>query len=222
MQEKYDLTVELFNACRDGDIKTFQALVNDGASLNEHYLDANMSIMQVSLLTYNQMPKLSRQNKVAIFRLLLAHAPEQLFYQNSDGDTVAHLLATNGYNDLISELLPTQLELFMIPNAQIKYPIFCAVLNHQYETVKILLSTDYEFCNLVDARKRNILHYAVQTMDVNMLDTCLSFCPKLIDAPDFNNETPQQFAIKMDAPPGIIQLLESAAARQHCSSTTMR
>lgn len=222
MPEKSDLTTRLFTACRDGDIKEVNTLIKHNVSLDGHYLEANLSIMQVSLLTYHQSSTLLQHNKSTIFRLLLAQAPKQLFYQNLDGDTVAHFLATNGCNDLISELLPTEPSLFMIPNAQMKYPIFSAVLNHQYETVKLLLSANREFCNLEDARKQNILHYAVQSMDSTMLEICLSFCSKLTNNPNFDGETPLTLAKKMRAPNNMIVMLESAIGYEHCSSSKMR
>ncbi|KTD62347.1 ankyrin repeat domain-containing protein [Legionella shakespearei] len=132
-----------------------------------------------------------KQTKIGIFRLLLAKMPALVNAVDTNGDTVAHLMASNGFDTLIQEL---PRHLLFVTNNFLKYPIHVAILNRQLSVVEKLMSIP-EMSGVRDAEKRTPLHYAAQYGTEEFAALCFKD-KKSLEARDTFGMTPLLSAAK--------------------------
>ena len=127
--------------------------------------------------------------KIAMFKEILAHAPEILEHKDSSGNTVFHLMTKNQeFYSLLSELLTKDYKGLFICNNKMQYPIHTAILNNQFAITKLLLSID-KVAMLSDAQRRIALHYAAQYGASDIVQCCCEVTPE-IDSRDSEGMTP--------------------------------
>jgi uncharacterized protein len=147
-----------------------------------------------------------KEIKIELFHLLYAKMPELVNARDANGETVAHLIASNGFDTLIREL-PRRL-LFETNNFA-KYPIHSAILNRQLLVVEELMSIP-EMSKVLDAKKRTPLHYAAQHGTKEFAERCLKGKASL-EARDTSGMTPLLSAAKSGNLPVVQWLVEQNA-----------
>lgn len=113
------------------------------------------------------------KQKEELFRVLWGAAPESLFHQDYEGNTVFHLLASQGYNELLTEVLNTAPQGALIPNHHGEYPIHSAIINNNLsiDAVQTLLKIR-EVADLKNAEKCLPIHYAALYGDQEIMKAC--------------------------------------------------
>lgn len=119
-----------------------------------------------------------KERKIDIFHAIQARAPESLLAIDSNGETIAHAMASNGFDGLTRELIQKNVDLVFHANNSRKYPIHVAILNAQLAVVKALLEVEgmHQVC---DAENRSALHYAAKYGDARMMAACCERHPDL-------------------------------------------
>ena len=153
-----------------GYVHTVEALLAKGANpreLNaENQLPTFSALLVPMLYNANLIPK-----KIAIFKALIAHAPETINHKDSSGHSVFHLMAVHGFNALMSELLQTNNQGVFYRNNHSHYPIHTAILNNRETIVRILLAID-QVATLADDNNQVPLHYAARFGTKNIVQDC--------------------------------------------------
>lgn len=147
-----------------------------------------------------------KKNKIKIFQLLKDKAPNTVEQQDKNNNTVLHLMATHGFSTLITELLKTNGELAFIKNNHTHYPIHTAILNHQDQSIRLLLQQK-NVATLKDSQGWTALHYAAQYSKKDIVIFCCDFYPDL-NLRDTTGKTPLLLAAEaanIDAMDALIQ-----------------
>jgi ankyrin repeat protein len=150
--------------------------------------------------------------KELIFHILQAATPGHMAHQDSNGDTVFHLMAEYGFKKILAEGIKQSAHVLFISNNQTKYPIHSAILNAQFEIVDLLLR-DPEEALLTDINGCNALHYAAQYGAKNLVQRC---CEAATDINIRNKKNQSALAIAMQAKnQGAIEVLIKFGASQN-------
>lgn len=187
---QYGMT-PLHKAAIQGHVHTVKALLAKGAnphSLNEQKQLAIQSALFVPMLHDEQL----MQNKEKIAGELLPLTPEILKLQDADGNTILHLLATNRFNTVLAQIVKSNPELAFIKNSAFVYPVQTAILNHQSDAVKSLLSIK-GVVELADGHSCLPLHYAARYGTAEMVELCCAVTPD-INCRDSEGRTPLLWA----------------------------
>lgn len=155
-----------------------------------------------------QKDERSIPTKVAIFEYLKNQAPSVLTSVDSSGDTIAHLMAVNGFNNLINDLIKDNKDLLFVNNNHSRYPIHTAILNNQLDVVRTLIKVP-EMALVKDAEKRTALHYAAKYGNADMVLACCEGGG--INALDTANKTPLITAAEAGNLPAVQALISQGA-----------
>lgn len=147
-----------------------------------------------------------KQAKIEAFHLLRVNMPTLVNAVDINGDTVAHLMASDGFDTMIREL---PRHLLFVTNNFAKYPIHVAILNRQLSVVRELMSIP-EMSEVRDAEKRTPLHYAAQYGTKKLAALCLKDKASL-EARDTFGMTPLLSAAKSGNLPVLQWLVEHKA-----------
>lgn len=162
---------------------------------------------------------LTRENKLKIAKLLIKKAPETLGLTDASGDTAMHLLASNGWHDLLVALLQENpqysLHLFTVNNRG-ELPIHTAIANQRNNIVEQLLQYD-SMETIIDGENNTLLHHAAMANNIEALQALLD--RKVIDitATNSNGQTALDIA-EMNHFDALIPLLDpspSSSQRQY-------
>lgn len=147
-------------AATQGHEHTVSVLLSKGADLEKNNKLGQPPVFTAALMPLKSDPRLIAK-KENIIRHLLKHAPGLISHQDNNKDTLFHLLATYGFNQLMQELLEQQShsELIATPNNTHQYPIHNAILNNHIQIIRMLLKTKH-VAALNDANGQVALHYA--------------------------------------------------------------
>lgn len=184
---------------------TLLSLGADASKPNESGESPILSALRMPMLHDDRL----KENKTKIFRLLKDAAPATVTSQDSNGDTVLHLMATHGFLALIPELLQTHAELAYVNNKHTHYPIHTAILNNQIDCARLLLKQE-GVATLTDSNGWTPLHYAARHGGKNMVAMCCEHTEDL-NAPDFLGRTPLMLAVELANQPAIDTLVEKGA-----------
>lgn len=157
---------------------------------------------------------LTRANKLKIAKILIKKAPETLGLADVSGDTAMHLLAANGWDDLLATLLQEDpqysLHLFTANNRG-ELPIHTAIANQRNNIVEQLLQ--YEpMETIIDGESNTLLHHAAMANNIEALQSLLD--GEVIDvmATNSNRQTALDIA-KMNHFDALIPLLEPSSSQ---------
>jgi len=178
----------LHAAAAIGDLEKVELLLAQGYSpltLNSH----GQLPMHCALLLPISSDKHQKNRKTDIFNLLSADVP--LAHQDEDGNTVAHVMAAYGFDELLSSLLKKDANLVTMANNKMECPIHIAIMNGQLIVVERLLDIK-NVANLQDAQGWRAVHYAACYGSPAMVERCCQSAN--IDMPDNEGRTPWMIA----------------------------
>ncbi|KAM3913714.1 nuclear factor NF-kappa-B p100 subunit isoform 2-T2 [Leptodactylus fuscus] len=152
-------------------------------------------------------------------RMLLAIQRPLVATRDQNGDTPLHLAIIHGQTTVIQQLVdvlqdvPNQ-HIFNLCNNLHQTPLHLGVITKQYQTVCLLLRAGAD-PTILDRYGNSVLHLAVQTGDVKMLEVLLEYTyPKyqnLLNMPDYNGLYPVHWAVKAKNEKCLEQLVRSGA-----------
>jgi len=185
------MTLLHFAAMR-GDKDKVQALLVDGAHpnlLNNAGEPALFTVLRLSMMAGPEVIP----GREAIFNVLWdVTAPEIRTGQDAQGATVLHLMAANGFTDLMREILKKEPGLASIPklyNAQ-EYPIHTAIINGDRASAEVLFELDPATASYTNVTQQLPLHLAAQSGNKDMLELCCAKHTGDIDKSDRDGKTP--------------------------------
>lgn len=114
-------------------------------------------------------------------------------HQDSNGDSVFHLMAVHGFVSLLKENLENYSKLIFTTNNHGQYPIHVSILNDQFLIAQVL-STVEDVSLLKDPFEQTPLHYAARYGNKEMVELCCH--PKTLNALDTEGKTPVIWAVK--------------------------
>lgn len=170
----------------NGYVHAVNILLDKGASplmLNKN----NKLPIQCALFTPMLIDDGFKSRKTAIFKRLLAAAPDTISAQDNEGDTVAHAMAAHGYNVLMSDVIKNHTSLIFTPNHFRKYPIHTAILNRQTNLALALLEID-GVSSLKDSHEQTALHYAAQEGELPIVHWFIAHKPGDVSQIDRNGK----------------------------------
>lgn len=160
-------------AAQEGDLTKVKQLLAQNADI--HALNETRQIpLSVAMIISPACADEVRSQKIAIFRLLWKRDPQTLCHQDHVGETVFHLLASQGHHELLKEVLDECPEGAKIPNHYTQYPIHQAILNGRSKCVDYLLEIP-EVAALADSSMRLPLHYAA-SVGIGCLEIMKACC----------------------------------------------
>lgn len=192
-----------------GHVHVTRALLALGASLNETNANNESALFSALLLPVAYDSQL-KKNKEVVFALLSHDLDTLSTVKNQSGDTLLHLMAVHGYDQLIEKTLRGHdSSLVFISNNSCHYPIHSAILNAQHPCARLLLAVK-EGEQLADAKGRNALHYAAKYGDDAMMQICLN-SPIDKDSLDKQKQTPLMLAAMANNANAVTQLMDCGA-----------
>ncbi len=201
----------LHHAAMQGDLSRVELLIKQGVPCNRLNDNSQPPIFCSLFLPINQSNALI-QNKVNIFRLLKTADSTPLNHQDLRGDSILHLMAMNGFVDLMREQIQEDTQLAFRCNHHDHYPIHTAILNNQLEASRLLLGID-GVAYLKDSQGRTPLHYAAQYGTKKMVELCSKATPN-IDVRDESYQTPLLSAAERGNLEAVQCLIQNGADAQ--------
>jgi len=165
-------------------VSTLLSLGADATIANKHQQLPIFSSLMLPVICENPL----KANRIKSFELLRDALPQTLLGQDSNGDTVLHLMTIHGLSDLVEDVLKTNNELAYIANNQTHYPIHTAILNNHAQCAGKLLQAK-GVSILKDSKDRAALHYAARYRGKDMVALCCEFTPDL-NLRDIMGKTP--------------------------------
>ena len=184
---------------------TVHALLTHGASPLARNAQEELPIHR-ALLTPIDSDAEQIKKRTRIFHALLEKAPDVLESTNNSGDTVFHLMASQGFSNLLQAVVPDTYH----HNHQLHYPIHIAILNNQINAAKTLLSQEKVKSEL-GPHDQNALHYATRYGIKTMVEACIKAMPDALDAKDQSGKTPLILAAEAENHDAIECLLTHGA-----------
>lgn len=176
---KYGMT-PLHLAALKGHLNTIKLLLSKGAKPINANKSGQFPVYSALVMAISDTPELKKK-KCEIFHLLV-EKNDFLSAVDSSGETIMHLMALNGFDNLIKEVLRQRSKLAFDCNNFSRYPIHIAILNKQAAAVKELLQVE-GMSEVADENNRNPLHYAAMHSGGQILKECIA-ASKNIDALD--------------------------------------
>lgn len=191
-----------------GNVNTVHALVVMGAVVTQMNNALQMPLYS-ALLRTSLETDLSRRE--AIFKELLALAPESIDHRDENNETVIHLMARFGFNALLAEALNQNSDRAFYQNKDSHFPIHSAILGGQSEAVERLLKID-KVAELTDANKQTALHYAARYAASSdaIIKCCIDTAPDL-NVRDKGMKTPFILAAESNNYPAMEALIAAGA-----------
>ena len=193
-----------------GHIHSVKTLLEAKVLPNNANADREFPIHSALILTIDNEEL--KKRKIELFHLLKQAAPYTINAVTINGDTVAHLMAKNGFVSLLADLIKEQSPLLFIKNNHGKYPIHIAILNRQLKAVQTLMTVP-NMGTLCDAEKRTPLHYAAVYGDADMIKTCIGD-GSYLNARDSYEKTPVMSAKRSGNFAAVKLLVELGADEQ--------
>ncbi|MDF1827691.1 MAG: ankyrin repeat domain-containing protein [Legionellaceae bacterium] len=185
------MTLLHFAAMR-GDKERVQALLAKGANPNLLNNAGEPPLFAVLRLSMMAGPEVIPERE-AIFNVLWdVTAPEIRTGQDKQGATVLHLMAANGFDGLMCEVLEKEPGLaakHKLYNAR-EYPIHTAIINGDLAAAKTLFDLDPATPTYMNSTEQLPLHLAAQSSNKEMLEFCCAKHIDEIDKPDRDGRTP--------------------------------
>ena len=191
-----DSVYDIHRAALNGDKQTVERL----CEISENVAEQLNRQLEYPIFSALSLPSKDRTtlkiDKIAIFRYLAqkkAADPSYLLHQNTEGETVFHIIARNGFNELIYEVMQQAPSIEFIPRQDGNYPIHVAVLNGQLDVVQKLLSRP-GVAEQKDANDNLPLHLAAAFGTRDMTQACLDAYPQGINQSNIHSQTPLDLA----------------------------
>lgn len=178
------------------------------AALNGHELTCNVLLkynaetkalsrlkqtpLHLALTTPSGISPEVRKSKSTIYSILNQRTPELFDHEDNMGNTVIHLMAQNGFIDLLVPLTDRKHPLLTKPNHLRHTPLHSAILNQNFEEARVL-TTIPELVVQADKEGRKPIHYAARQRNLETLKACAPI-EMNIDDPDQHRMTPLHHA----------------------------
>lgn len=186
---------ELYIAALEGNLEKVKTILEKNANdICVENSKKQLPIFAALIITPECSNDIKKQ-KIEIFKLLWKKDPKTLYHKDYLGETIFHLLASQGNHELLKEVLDACPEGAKIENNYTQYPIHQAILNSRLECVKILLNIQ-GVVSLIDSKQRLPLHYAVSGSR-DMIEACCNAMENekiSFDATDIDGKTAYQIA----------------------------
>ena len=187
--------VTLLNlAAARGYLHTTEVLLSCGANPEEQNTNGDSCIFAALMLPIDH-DQAMKESKQSIYLLLSGYLKNVAQERNQSGETVLHLMAVYGFNQLIKNVLKNDNSLVFISNNISHYPIHSAILNAQHDAVKLLIAVEGSEA-LCDVKGRNALHYAARYGTPEMVQIC---CEASNDINAVDKEDKTALWLAMDA-----------------------
>lgn len=196
-------------AALEGHVQTVQVILSLGAEteiLNKQQQYPLFSALVLPIL-YDEVFK---QNKIKIFNLLKAKNKQHLNHQDSAGNTILHQMALHNFDDLIKDILTTNMDLAYLQNHHTHYPVHTAILNNRIQSVILLLHVK-DAAKLADSHGWVALHYAARYANDSVLVECIKSSTNL-DIRDHQERTPLMLAAELGHL-SVVQILIERGAK---------
>jgi uncharacterized protein len=194
-------TTALHRAAGEGDLDKVTRLLQSGIDPNVCDPIQQPALFKIlrSSWSGNDAEHMAR---IATFRVLWdVTDPEIRSGQDQEGNTVLHLMAQHGFDELIGETLshvPTLVQKRTYVTSE--SPIHTVILNSCLDSEKAFLMGEHFFAcdvnvaNDKDLKDQNILHYAARYGSLKILELCYHAYDGDIDATDQAGMTPLAIA----------------------------
>ena len=179
-------TTPLHLSASQGHRHTLEALLKRGADATQVNTDGKLPL-HCALFVPGISDGHLIENKEIIFNDLIARAPQTMTKRDGSGDSVAHLMAKNGFYRLLSDLAVRHKPAIFYKNNHSRYPIHTAILNGELDIARLLFKID-GVASLVAEEGRIPLHFAAQYGSAEMVQLCCEFTPD-INARDKTGKT---------------------------------
>lgn len=182
-------------AAQLGHVHTTEALLAKGADCSKKNILGELPLHVALALPLGHTNSF-KANKETIFRTLWQNNPDTLTDTDLTGNTALHVMACHGYNQLLQDVLESYPEGASKFNHYGQSPIHTAILNHQIDAAKHLLSIP-GVSTLADAEYRVPLHYAARYGNKEMMELCCGVTDDL-NKPDTEGKTALMLAIEAE------------------------
>lgn len=212
------LDASIIKAAVEGDISCFKVLLQHQTDFKRRDPSQRIALHYVLMLPISFDESL-KTNKEHIAELLIQQTPETLRCQDNAGDTPLHLMASQGFDSLLTKMLQQDPKAALIANNAGEYPIHSAILNQKINAIRSLLATN-DMTTLIDFHENNLFHYAALSNNSEVLN--LLFAEYSKQLPDLNGvndnfQTPLDIAYKQGYQQIIDILQQHGAIQTHIS-----
>lgn len=191
-----------------GHFHSVERLLNLGASPKLPNKENQYPLYSALFLPMIYEPELKKK-KIAIYELLRSKAPELIIEEDTSGNTVMDLMAANGFESLIADLVEKNHSALFHANNYTRFPIHVAILNHQLDITKELLKAK-GMTGVIDSQASTPLHYAVMYTDEPFVAACCDAGSKL-EAQDNRGRTALLLAAEVGSLPLVELLIKRGA-----------
>ncbi|MFA6302000.1 MAG: ankyrin repeat domain-containing protein [Legionella sp.] len=206
LENEYGMT-PLHLAALKGHLNTIKLLLSKGAQPIYANKSGQFPVYSALVMAISDTPELKKK-KCEIFNLLI-EKEDFLSAVDLSGETIMHLMALNGFDNLIKEVLKHRSQLAFNCNHRSRYPIHVAILNKQVNAVKELLQVE-GMSEVTDENNRNPLHYAAMYSGLPIIKECIA-ASKNIDARDTFARTALLLAAESGNLPAVQELIKNKA-----------
>jgi len=163
-----------------------------------------------------------KAKRAEVFKLLWENTPDKRLSQDKEGNTVLHLMAVYGFDNLIRDTIKKAPQLTVLPTYYNNkaYPIHTAILNNRLDAAKAFFELDPETPTYRDEKNQSPLHYAVRYASKTMVELCCKYQKNNLDEPDRDGKTALAWAIETDRPEIQAYLIAQGADEDTANSST--
>ena len=192
-----------------GHVHTTQALLAKGANPRIPNNESQLPI-HLALFVPARHDKKLITKKIAIFKQLMASAPDTIEHEDSSGESIFHLMASEQeFCPLMATLLKKNEQGAFYCNHRSQYPIHTAILNNQLANAKLLLAID-KCALLADTKHQVALHYAARYGTKEMVQHCCEATAN-INIQDIAQKTPLILATEANNLTAVETLIQNGA-----------
>jgi len=180
-----------------GHLNTVTALLEKGAPADTKNRIHQLPLYSALMLPIVCSPGL-QSKKTLIYKVLeqkqTSHTSKQKAHIDTNGDSVCHLMAVHGFNDLLEDALRRNPSLAALRNNHSLSPLLIAIMHNQFSCATPLLRVEGA-AEVPDSKRRVAIHYAAIYGSTEMIGLCCDHHVNL-NAVDTDKKTPFMLAIE--------------------------
>lgn len=162
-----DHMAPLHLAARKGHLNTVAVLLRQGAAADIKNHSEQIPAFSALTLPVLKSPQL-KSRKIKIYQELQRALPIFKETPDSNGDTVCHLMAVNGFHTLVKDCLNINSGFALFQNHNGQTPLHTAILHNQLACANLLFAVP-DASKVADSKKRVPLHYAARNGSLEMI-----------------------------------------------------